>query len=356
MKEERILNVLGKVDEQYINEADPEIKAKRKAPVWIKWAAMAACLCLVVGIAVLVGKLSDKSSIPPNPEEAPPVIDEGTAHANDYTEVLIYNEVSYTVCGSGEASILEACGLPTQITPDLAGNHICYLGVSTVGNAYQYYPVPKSDENIEENSIELFEYAPEPNENVYIICKDEVYFAAIRRDALGYHGIAGIANPSYKVIDYTVPEQYKECDLFVASTDDLSEYDDYMAEHYGEHFRGKGIRIFNFSDNSQSEGFNVWYFSCADDEILNIYFITKSGGKYVVGHTAAGECGSAIQSLAEKTSSESPMYLAHSGDSLYAVIGDIAYYLPVNVFPPETDYMPLIDADTLNVTAIKPLD
>lgn len=48
MKEERILTVLGKVDEKYIIEADPEVKAKRKAPVWTKWAAMAACLCLVV--------------------------------------------------------------------------------------------------------------------------------------------------------------------------------------------------------------------------------------------------------------------------------------------------------------------
>ena len=47
MKEERILNVIGKVDEKYIKEADPEAKAKRNAPVWTKWAAMAACLCLV---------------------------------------------------------------------------------------------------------------------------------------------------------------------------------------------------------------------------------------------------------------------------------------------------------------------
>ena len=28
-------------------EADPEAKAKRNAPVWTKWAAMAACLCIV---------------------------------------------------------------------------------------------------------------------------------------------------------------------------------------------------------------------------------------------------------------------------------------------------------------------
>jgi len=53
MKEERILNVLGKVDEKYIKEADPEVKAKRKPPVWTKWAAMAACLCLVIGAVIM---------------------------------------------------------------------------------------------------------------------------------------------------------------------------------------------------------------------------------------------------------------------------------------------------------------
>ena len=48
MKEERILNVLGKVDEKYIKEADPEVKSKRKAPAWTKWVAMVACLSLII--------------------------------------------------------------------------------------------------------------------------------------------------------------------------------------------------------------------------------------------------------------------------------------------------------------------
>lgn len=66
MKEERILNVLGKVDEKYIKEADPEVKAKRKAPVWTKWGAMAACLALIVVCAVpfVSNWLSHTPSIP----------------------------------------------------------------------------------------------------------------------------------------------------------------------------------------------------------------------------------------------------------------------------------------------------
>lgn len=47
MKEERILNLLNRVDEKYIMEADPMNKTKKKSS-WIKWGAAAACLALAV--------------------------------------------------------------------------------------------------------------------------------------------------------------------------------------------------------------------------------------------------------------------------------------------------------------------
>lgn len=50
MKEKRLLKAMGKVDETYIEEASPAQRTKR--PGWIKWGAVAACLCLVIaGIA-----------------------------------------------------------------------------------------------------------------------------------------------------------------------------------------------------------------------------------------------------------------------------------------------------------------
>lgn len=39
--------MLGQVDEKYIEEAAPGIKAHKKLN-WIKWGAMAACLCIVI--------------------------------------------------------------------------------------------------------------------------------------------------------------------------------------------------------------------------------------------------------------------------------------------------------------------
>ena len=47
MKEKRILNAIGQVNEEYIVEAAPARKA-RKQPKWIKWGAVAACLCFVL--------------------------------------------------------------------------------------------------------------------------------------------------------------------------------------------------------------------------------------------------------------------------------------------------------------------
>lgn len=54
MKEKRILDMLGQVDSQYIEEANPLAPniAKRS---WVKWCAMAACFCLIVS-GILFGQ------------------------------------------------------------------------------------------------------------------------------------------------------------------------------------------------------------------------------------------------------------------------------------------------------------
>lgn len=61
MKEKRMLEHIGQVKEQFIEEAAPkglleeQPPAKHKKAVsytWLKWAALAACLCVVVGIGV----------------------------------------------------------------------------------------------------------------------------------------------------------------------------------------------------------------------------------------------------------------------------------------------------------------
>lgn len=184
MKKEEMFNIIGEVDEQKVAVAGMAMTARKKShPVWLKWGAIAACLCLVVVGAVLP-MMNNKTStrhqeeltLTTHPLDEVPAVDE--------VEVVEVNGVQYVVCGKGEETILQECGIPTELTKDLAGEHVCYLGVSD----NRYTPVEKADDS-EENAIELFEYAPEPNENVYIMCRYGEYFAAIRKDGSGYHGL-----------------------------------------------------------------------------------------------------------------------------------------------------------------------
>lgn len=57
MKEKRLLKALGQVDADYIEEASPTQQAKR--PGWLKWGAMAACVCLVI-CAFAIPRLFEK--------------------------------------------------------------------------------------------------------------------------------------------------------------------------------------------------------------------------------------------------------------------------------------------------------
>ncbi len=52
MKEQRLAEALGKVDDKYIEEAAP-INEKKKKSIWTKWAALAACLVIIVGGAFI---------------------------------------------------------------------------------------------------------------------------------------------------------------------------------------------------------------------------------------------------------------------------------------------------------------
>lgn len=52
MIKEELFNILGEVDEQKVAAAGMAMAAKKKPrPIWLKWSAMAACLCLIVVVA-----------------------------------------------------------------------------------------------------------------------------------------------------------------------------------------------------------------------------------------------------------------------------------------------------------------
>lgn len=135
-----------------------------------QWKIIAAC--------ILIALLVTATTIIKNNH------DNTTISMLDKVQVVLYNNVEYIICGEGETEILSSCGLPTTIDATLAGDHITYLTYLT----RQDNTLTPTD-ILENTKAELFTYAPQPNTNVYIICIDNQYYAAIRHDVEGYHGL-----------------------------------------------------------------------------------------------------------------------------------------------------------------------
>lgn len=61
MKKEELFHMIGEVDEQKVAVAGMAMSAKKKSrAVWLKWGAMAACLCLVVVSVFIARDLQDE--------------------------------------------------------------------------------------------------------------------------------------------------------------------------------------------------------------------------------------------------------------------------------------------------------
>ncbi len=133
-------------------------KTKKKTSFWLKWGTLVACLCLVIvgGILFLFNRY-----------------DGGYAH--ELAQVVNLNDVEYVICGTGEESILEELGLPKTPAFYHAGERLTYL---TFDGDHSYLAIDgKSD-------VILYEYAPNPNELVYVVKSDGHYYFAIRWDKI----------------------------------------------------------------------------------------------------------------------------------------------------------------------------
>ena len=64
MKKEAFCEVLGDINENYVKEARAGRKAKK--PSWMKWGAMAACLCLLVAGGVVF--TANSGNVTPDPD------------------------------------------------------------------------------------------------------------------------------------------------------------------------------------------------------------------------------------------------------------------------------------------------
>jgi len=129
MKKEELFNIIGEVDEQKVAAAGMAMNKKKSRHVWVKWGAMAACLFLVVGLAIPVL----------NPKGGP-----GQEDPLRPLNVIEYNGAYYESVDMTDKNTLDTYNLPYEITADMIGISLG-AGLDTNGEhteqtLYQYVP------------------------------------------------------------------------------------------------------------------------------------------------------------------------------------------------------------------------
>ena len=146
MKREKFCELLGEINENYVKEAETIKKAKK--PVWVKWGAMAACLCLVVVGAFMAPNLIGDQNV-----EQP--MGQGFFNAvvleieNDTDTVIV--ECTDSLLGNvpvGGKVQISTDTLSSEVVPELEiGDNVCVLYLGKVA---------EGDLLILENTISIF--------------------------------------------------------------------------------------------------------------------------------------------------------------------------------------------------------
>ncbi len=154
MTNENILDAIGGINEKAVQDAKAYKRPKSKR--WFRWGAMAACLCLVIGIAIPILHHKGKGGI----DHQDPLQD---------TAAFELNGKFYEVVETPE--VLEKYGLPSKITEDVAGDHVAYLKSDGDDSSYECTPI--------ETDMELYQYNPAASDGVYVLRDGEAWYAAL---------------------------------------------------------------------------------------------------------------------------------------------------------------------------------
>lgn len=152
MSKDKVIDSLTGIDDDMI-QAVEALRQKKKRSVWLKWGVLAACICLVVSITIPI--LHYKAG--PDKQDSVQAL-----------AVLLFNGMYYEAVDVPE--VLEKYGLPSEITADMAGEHLEYLK-SDGGAGYECTPI--------ETDIELYQFAPSPCRGVLVLRDGERWYAAL---------------------------------------------------------------------------------------------------------------------------------------------------------------------------------
>ena len=152
MNSNKIREGMGFIDEDLIAGAIEYTRTKKKNG-WMKWAAMAACLALVISFAIPLTQIT-QDKLP-----------------TEDIQMIVYNNAYYEVCE--EKSVLKRLGIKAPINETDAGDMITYLTKKNPGGKSEYIAT------VEKTDIVLYSYAAAPCEAVYVICDNGEYNAVV---------------------------------------------------------------------------------------------------------------------------------------------------------------------------------
>jgi len=111
MKNEKILNAMGKISDDLIADADIPADKESHTTVWVKWAVMAACLCLVIGGFLL---LKNSTPAPSLTGDSAPVIEpvfRGPTEGTIGNELTAPNHIASTNQNGGKINVYSIASL-----------------------------------------------------------------------------------------------------------------------------------------------------------------------------------------------------------------------------------------------------
>jgi hypothetical protein len=169
MSENRLLHALSLVQDRYIVESAPGQTPPKEHP-WLKWAAIAACFCILVGALFInsstLFRRYQRISFGGNTlgEKFEHSISEDTViiGAADVTfpaQFSVYAIKEHNISQQEYLQILEALNLPERAhSVHMDGNHVDYAFASYLGGSRK--PVTQTDEEIVEAAKAVFAQFP----------------------------------------------------------------------------------------------------------------------------------------------------------------------------------------------------
>ena len=156
MNRKDLYNAINEVDDDILERSESASRSKKK-PVWLKWGAIAACLCLMVGIAIPML----------HPKGGPDTQDPYDGPVESIA-LLYFNGALYECCDNPQA--LERLGLQKEITEETAGEHVANI---ELGGIVDYQATASQTDK------ELFQYAPAPSRAAYVLRDGNNYMAVV---------------------------------------------------------------------------------------------------------------------------------------------------------------------------------